>query len=200
MALGHKRFAPIWVPLGGAHAPIVCSVSAESLKDEAVELRPWSFKDVDAIVECIDGDPEIARWLDQVPQPYTRQDARGYVGGIGEQAFAITDAGTGRLLGSIGVRWNERRDVGEIGYWVRADARGRGVITRALRLVSRFAFEHEGAARLQLRADVDNVGSRRAAEKAGYSFEGVQRAAHWNERLGRRQDHAMYSLLPGDVE
>ena len=151
-------------------------MSAESLKDEAVELRPWSFEDVDAIVECIDGDPEIARWLDQVPQPYTRQDARGYIGGIGEQAFAITDAETGRLLGSIGVRWNERRDVGEIGYWVRADARGRGVITRALRLVSRFAFEHEGAARLQLRADVDNIGSRRAAEKAGFSFEGVLRA------------------------
>jgi RimJ/RimL family protein N-acetyltransferase len=174
-------------------------VGSDSLKDEAVALRPWSFADVDEIVECIDGDPEIARWLDQVPQPYTRKDARGYVGGIGEQAFAIVDAESGRLLGSIGVRWNERRDVGEIGYWVRADARGRGVVTRALRLVSRFAFEHEGAARLQLRADVDNVGSRRAAEKAGFSFEGVQRAAHWNERLGRRQDHAMYSLLPGDA-
>jgi RimJ/RimL family protein N-acetyltransferase len=110
-------------------------VGSESLKDEAVALRPWSFTDVDAIVECIDGDPEIARWLDQVPQPYTRKDARGYVGGIGEQAFAIVDSESGRLLGSIGVRWNERRDVGEIGYWVRADARGRGVVTRALRLV-----------------------------------------------------------------
>ncbi len=154
----------------------------ESLKDDVIVLRPWSFADIEAIVECIDGDPEIARWLDQVPQPYTRQDARGYVGGIGEQAFAITDAESGRLLGSIGVRWSERHDVGEIG------------------LVSRFAFEHEGAARLQLRADVDNVGSRRAAEKAGYSFEGVQRAAHWNERLGRRQDHAMYSLLPGEMD
>ena len=74
------------------------------------------------------------------------------------------------------------------------------MITRALKLVSQFAFDHEGAARLQLRADVDNIGSRRAAEKAGFSFEGVQRAAHWNERLGRRQDHAMYSLLPDDLE
>ena len=33
-----------WVPLGRAHAPIVCSVGADSLKDEAVELRPWSFR------------------------------------------------------------------------------------------------------------------------------------------------------------
>jgi hypothetical protein len=28
----------------------------------------------------------------------------------------------------------------------------------------------------------------------------VLRSAHWNERLGRRQDWAMYSLLPADLE
>ena len=162
-------------------------------------LRPWTRADVDALVECIDGDPEITLWLDQVPQPYTRADARRYVEGIGEQAFAVTDAVSGRVLGSIGVRWNDPRDVGEIGYWVRADARGRGVVSRALVLVSRFAFEHEGAARLQLRADVENTGSRRAAEKVGYRLEGVLRSAHWNARLGRRQDWALYSLLPGEL-
>ena len=172
-------------------------MSRESLRDEVVALRPWSLDDVEALVECIDGDPEIGRWLDQVPQPYTAADARGYIGGVGEQAFAVTDALTGRVLGSIGVTWNERRDVGEIGYWVRADARGRGVVSRALAVVSRFAFEHEGAARLQLRADVENAGSRRAAEKVGFRLEGVMRSAHWNGRLGRRQDWAMYSLLPG---
>jgi RimJ/RimL family protein N-acetyltransferase len=174
-------------------------VGGELLKDELVALRPWTRADVDAIVECIDGDPEIGIWLDQVPQPYTAADARGYVDGIGEQAFAITDASTGRVLGSIGIRWNELRDVGEIGYWVRADARGKGVVSRALALVSRFAFEREGAARLQLRADVENAASRRAAEKVGYRLEGVLRSAHWNGRLGRRQDWALYPLLPGEL-
>jgi RimJ/RimL family protein N-acetyltransferase len=168
-------------------------------RDELVALRPWTRDDVGAIVECIDGDPEIRIWLDQVPQPYTLADARAYVDGIGEQAFAVTDAATGRVLGSIGIRWNDRRDVGEIGYWVRADARGRGVVSHALELVSRLAFEREGAARLQLRADVENAASRRAAEKVGYRLEGVLRSAHWNGRLGRRQDWALYSLLPGEL-
>lgn len=170
------------------------------LTDGVVSLRPWRLADAPAIVEGIDGDPEIARWLDLVPQPYGLEDARAYIAGIGEQAFAIVDAETGRVLGSIGVRWNERRDVGEIGYWSRADVRGRGVVSRALRLVSRFAFEHEGAARLQLRADPENVGSCRVAEKAGFRREGVLRSAHWNERLGRRQDHVLFSLLPGELE
>jgi RimJ/RimL family protein N-acetyltransferase len=174
-------------------------VGGELLKDELVALRPWTRADVDAIVECIDGDPEIGIWHDQVPQPYTAADARGYVDGIGEQAFAITDASTGRVLGSIGIRWNELRDVGEIGYWVRADARGKGVVSRALALVWRFALGREGAARLQLRADGENAPTRRAAEKVGYRLEGVLRSAHWNGRLGRRQDWALYSLLPGEL-
>jgi RimJ/RimL family protein N-acetyltransferase len=170
-----------------------------SPSDGVVTLRAWRREDSDALVECLDGDPEIAIWLDQVPQPYTRADALAYIGGIGENAFAVTDTETGRILGSIGVRFSDTGDVGEIGYWMRSDARGRGVMTRALRLMVRWAFDEGGAARVQLRADVENVASRRVAEKAGFQLEGVLRSAHWNPRLGRRQDWAMYSLLPGEL-
>ena len=169
-----------------------------TLDDRVVALRPWRADDADAIVACINGDPEISRWLDVVPQPYTLEDARAYIGGLGEQAFAITNSETRVVLGSIGVRWNETGDVGEIGYWLRAEARGGGVMTRALALVSGWALARDGTARLQLHADVENVPSRRVAEKVGYTLEGVLRAAHWNPRLGRRQDWVMYSLLPTD--
>lgn len=178
---------------------IVCIVDESPLTDGVVALRPWRREDAPAIVECLNGDPAITIWLDQIPQPYSLPDALAYIGGLGEQAFAVTDAEDGSLLGSIGVTWNERRDVGEIGYWARRDVRGRGLMTRALVLVSRVALRNEGAARVQLRADVENTASRRVAEKAGFTFEGVLRAAHWNDRLGRRQDWAMYSLLPGEL-
>ncbi len=175
-------------------------MGGKTLTDRVVTLRPWRRGDASEIVECIDGDPEISRWLDQVPQPYTRADALAYIGGIGESAFAVTDAASGRLLGSIGVRFSEERDVGEIGYWLRADARGRGVTVRALVLLSRWALERNGVARLHLRADPENAASCRVAVKAGFRHEGVLRSAHWNARLGRRQDWAMYSLLPGELE
>lgn len=168
------------------------------LTDGIVTLRAWSEDDADEVVACLDGDEEIGRWLDQVPQPYTRADALAYIGGIGEQAFAITDSGSGRVLGSIGVRWNEPRDVAEVGYWLRAGARGRGITTRALVLVTRFALA-QGAARVQLRAATGNVASRRVAEKAGFRLDGILRSAHHNARLGRRVDWAMYSLLPGEL-
>jgi RimJ/RimL family protein N-acetyltransferase len=168
------------------------------LTDGVVTLRSWQKSDAAELVECMNGEPEITRWLDQVPQPYRTKDALAYFRGIGETAFAITDAETGRVLGSIGVRFSENGDVGEIGYWLRADARGRGIMTRAVRVVVGWAFGRGNVYRLQLRADVENVPSRRAAERAGFKLEGVLRSVHWNERLGRRQDWALYSLLPED--
>ena len=166
-----------------------------ALGDDAVTLRAWVEADAPVLVDCIDGDPEIARWLDQVPQPYTLDDAIAYIGGIGAASFAIVVDGL--VCGSIGVAWNEGRDTGELGYWLREEARGRGVTTRALVLAARWALA-EGAHRVQLRAAVENTASRRVAEKAGFTFEGVLRSAYYNPRLGRRVDWAMYSLLPGE--
>ena len=169
-----------------------------SLSDPILTLRPWAPADAEAIVECIDGDPEIARWLDQVPQPYSLEDAKAYISGLGEQAFAIVENETGRVVGSIG--FGPVTDgVGEIGYWLRADARGRGLGTRALALISRWAVARGDVSRVQLRADPENEASCRVAEKAGFQREGVLRSAHWNPRLGRRQDWVMYSLLPSDL-
>ena len=93
--------------------------------DGVIALRPWSEADAVELAACLDGDEEIARWLDRIPQPYTMADALDFFQGTGETTFAIVDAGGGGVLGGIGLRWNE--DVAEIGYWARKEARGRGV-------------------------------------------------------------------------
>ena len=171
------------------------------LSDDVVVLRPWEEGDAGALVECTNGDPELAAWLDRLPQPYSNADALAYIRGEtvpDEEAYCIADAATGRVLGSIGITLRPGTDgVVEIGYWMRAEARGRGLMTRAVGLAARKALA-DGAARVQLRADPENVASCRVAEKAGFTREGVLRSAHWNARLGRRQDWAMYSVLPGE--
>jgi RimJ/RimL family protein N-acetyltransferase len=170
----------------------------EAFSDGIVALRPWTEADAPELVACVDGDAEIGLWLDQIPQPYTIGEALAYVDGLGKQSFAIVDAPTGRVLGSVGATWNEAGDVAEIGYWLRAGARGKGAATRALVLIARWAVTR-GASRVQLRADTENAASRRVAEKAGFRLEGVLRSAHWNARLGRRVDWAMYSQLPCEL-
>jgi len=178
------------------------------LADGRILLRPWRLEDATAIVAALDGDELVSQWLDQIPQPYLLRDARQYLEGVaagwraGEHAgFAIVDAAANDLLGSIGVRSVDgASSVAEVGYWIAASARGRGIATAALRLVSRWALETAGVKRLQLRAATRNLPSQRVAERAGFTLEGVLRSAHWNDRLGERVDWAVYSLLPGELQ
>jgi len=176
------------------------------LSDGVVSLRPWRADDAAELVDALDGDAEIARWLDSIPQPYTAVDANGWLSqtrhawsdGAG-CPFAVVDATTGRLLGGMGLRWNDRvNQVGEVGYWARRDVRGRGVTTRALRLAADWALNVAGCERLVLRADTRNVPSQRVAERAGFVREGVERSARYSPRQGRRVDFVVYSLLPDD--
>jgi RimJ/RimL family protein N-acetyltransferase len=177
------------------------------LSDGVVTLRTWGERgDVEAITAACN-DPAIAEFLDLIPSPYTEHDARVYIKlcreGWADRTltnFAITDAGSGAALGSIGVRWLEpEQGVAEVGYWVAPDARGAGICTRALRLVSRWVLEDCGAERLQLRADELNPASRKVAENAGFTQEGILRSSRFNPRQGRRVDFVMYSLLPGEL-
>jgi RimJ/RimL family protein N-acetyltransferase len=176
------------------------------LSDGVVALRPWEERDVhDIAIACCDD--EIARWLDQVPQPYTDADAREYVAMTRRAwkdstaaTFAITDAVTGEVLGSIGVHWlDPAQSVGEVGYWVKREARGRGVASGALRLVASWAIDGCGLQRLQLRADALNLASQQVAEAVGFTREGVSRSIRFNTRQGRRVDFVVYSLLPGEL-
>jgi RimJ/RimL family protein N-acetyltransferase len=87
---------------------------------------------------------------------------------------------------------------GRIGYWIAAPARGHGVCTRALRVLSRWALDELGLRRLDLITDPDNVASQRVAEKVGFQREGVMRS-HLLHPDGRLRDSVMFSLLPGEL-
>jgi RimJ/RimL family protein N-acetyltransferase len=164
------------------------------LSDGDVTVRSWRPDDLDELVAAVN-DPEIARWMPAIPHPYSHADGRSYLARASsrEGAFAVVDAHSGRLLGGITVNaqnWGRA----EIGYWVRADARDRGVATCALTLVAGWGLGRYR--RLQLHADVENVASQRVAEKAGFTREGVLRA--WIEQNGSQRDHVLYSLLQDD--
>lgn len=175
------------------------------LTDGVVALRPWQPGDEEALVSAIDGDQEITMWLELIPQPYRELEAKAWIA----QATHMWREGTaspfavladGEVVGGCGITWFDRdHGVGDIGYWLREDVRGRGYVTRAVKVAARWAFEC-GCERLQLRADTENADSLRVAERAGFTHEGVQRSARYNPRLGRRMNFAVFSLLPGELQ
>jgi RimJ/RimL family protein N-acetyltransferase len=147
------------------------------------------------------------RWVVDVPVPYTDRDARTFIAVVDRgweertrAVFAIVEAGGGAPLGVVDLHLAPRGDRGaaSAGYWLLPQARGRGVATKALRLVAGWAFAQLGVERLFLTTAPDNVASQRVAERAGFTREGLLRAYLATPR-GRR-DSVMYSLLPGDLE
>src|SRR5215218_4852057 len=155
--------------------------------------------DVPALVDACN-DPDVQRWIPVIPRPYTEDDARAFVRGEatpGQRQFAISEGD--RAVGSIGLSVNEQFRNGHIGYWCAPPARGRGVTTRALRLLCRHGFEELGLERLELITDPDNKASQRVAEKVGFRREGVLRS-HLLHPDGRRRDSVMFSLLPGELQ
>ena len=166
------------------------------LDDGVITLRPPTAGDVDAITDACQ-DPEIPRWT-RVPSPYTRTHAVEYVERSvrtwdqGTDApFVILDGESGALLGAIGVhRFGGEDDGPEVGYWLERSARGRGVATRALRLVSDWACRDQGV-RLLLQADVRNTASRRVAEKAAFRYVGDAKAP---QGCGDCETMAVYEL------
>jgi RimJ/RimL family protein N-acetyltransferase len=177
-------------------------LGAVKLRDDEIVLREWRMEDAPAIERACQ-DPEIAHWIPFVPRPYTRADAEEYLAAClqsdGERfPFAIVDPDTDELLGSIDMGVNAHGYRGHIGYWVARDARGRGVCTRALRLLARWALDELRLERLELITDPDNEASQRVAEKVGFRREGVLRA-HLKHPDGRLRDSVMFSLLPGEL-
>jgi RimJ/RimL family protein N-acetyltransferase len=175
---------------------------APELSDGTVHLRPHRHSDVDAMVEMC-RDPEMARWT-SVPQPYEREHAEAFVHDIVPRGWAQHDhrgwaieavdgEGTARFAGNIDVRGGP---VADVGFALHPWARGRGVMRRALALATRWCFDEALVAVVHWRAHVGNIPSRRAAWKAGFTFDGVTPAL-LHER-GRLVDAWVGHLLPAD--
>ncbi len=154
----------------------------EPLRDGPTSLRPWREGDVPTLV-ALCRDPEIVRWIGLSPT-YGPDDARAYVQGVEQAAraglavaFAIVDPATDIPRGSISltsIAWADRR--ADVGYWLGADSRGHGHVTRAVRLLCDWGFRELGLERIGLVAAVGNPASQTVAERAGFTREAVLRA------------------------
>jgi RimJ/RimL family protein N-acetyltransferase len=146
------------------------------LRTNRLVLRPPAERDVPAIVAGC-SDPDVGRYIPVIPVPYTDRDARDWLAGAeqrfrasGEHSFAIALIGEDELLGVVSVRL---RPGGSIGYWLRPHARGRGLMTEAVRAVASWAWEEHEIRDLFITAHPDNVASQRVAHGAGFVGVGV---------------------------
>ena len=152
-----------------------------------VELRPPRLEDVQAQFEWV-AQPEVTRFWSPRHGEWTHEKAEERFKRFaeGEDAINWAIAYEGEAVGLTGIfdiDWI-RRD-GESGLFIgRHDLYGRGIASEAVRLRTRFAWSHLRLHRVHNWIALQNRGSRRANEKAGYEQIGLYkgyayRSGHW---------------------
>lgn len=121
-------------------------------------------------------------WLnlrDRFPHPYSEADARAYIGHLNaaesNTSFGI-DVG-GEIVGMVSLMPGNdiERINSEIGYWLGRPFWGRGIVTEAVRAVTRHAFREMKMERVFAVPFTRNPASCRVLEKVGYVREGTMR-------------------------
>jgi len=140
------------------------------LTDGVVRLRRWIPADAEWYADTVKHD-ELIQLFTAETSTVSVEDVRMAIADLvtgrdDSPGFLIGDASTGDRLGNIALRHAD--GIGHVSYWLAAEARGRGAATRALRLMSGWAFERLGLGELRLWTHVDNTASRHVAERAGY--------------------------------
>ena len=169
-----------------------------TLSGDGVVLRDWRAVDAPAL-EPVCGDPAVCQFT-SVPWTYTRAAAEQWISRLPEGraagttlALAVVEPDADVALGNVNlVRFDDAERSAALGYWLMPAGRGRGLATRAARLLCDWGFDALGLRRIELAILPDNPESQRVAERLGAAPEGVRRNSH--EADGRAWDMAIYAL------
>jgi RimJ/RimL family protein N-acetyltransferase len=176
------------------------------ISDGVVTIRPLERTDRDEMYAAVrESIAEISPWLPWCHPGYALSETTSFIettiqwwANQSQFPFGIFDATTGTFIGGTGVNHiSQQNRYANIGYWVRTGRVRQGLASRALRLAARYAFETLGMKRVEITAHPDNIASRRVAEKAGATFEGIVRNRIFMR--GRPYPAALYSLVPEDL-
>jgi RimJ/RimL family protein N-acetyltransferase len=171
------------------------------LDDGVVLLDAHTLADVAAHVAG--EDDEQARRFGWYPKRSTPETATAaieawqaqWAAGGPRRAFAVRELPGHALAGGCELRL-EGDGRAALSYWTFPAFRGRGFASRAVRLVTAWAFDRLEVARVELLVEPDNAASLAVARRAGFTREGLLRG---HTTVGpRRVDMISWSRLPSD--
>ena len=141
-------------------------------------LRRLRTEDAPDIFASIDTQRRyLGRWLPFVADTHrieqTRQVVAGMLADTANPVFTLRSGNA--FAGLIGFKSADgtTRTI-EIGYWLRSEFQGRGIMTSAVQALCRLAFEEMGMERIEIRCAPGNLRSNRIPQRLGFRLDRVE--------------------------
>lgn len=150
------------------------SFSIPPLKIDHYTLRLIQAEDLNSIHPVIN-DWNVVRMLSQVPFPYPKPLLEKWISSVIQEIktgasyhFSIIDEETQHIIGCIGLRVDDKDQLGKIGYWIAHKYWGKKIASKALQRISTWALANLNINYIRATAADDNLASIAVLKKCGY--------------------------------
>ena len=147
------------------------------MEKDLVKIRGFKIDDAEVLAQLANNKKIWDNLRDCNPFPYYKSDAENYIGycmGLNPATYFAIEYNT-QLVGSIGLNLQSDvyRQSAEIGYWIGEPFWGKGIVKRAVDLMTDYGFNTLGLIRLYTGICDYNKASQRVLEKCGFEQEGI---------------------------
>lgn len=166
------------------------------LETERLVIRKWKPEDLNDFYEYA-SHPLVgpnAGWKPHESMEESERILQSFI--RGNEVFAIVSKEDKKVIGSLGLHDDEKRNVSGIkmlGYVLSRDYWGRGLMPEAVKAILKYAFEEIKLEMVSVYHFPFNEQSKKVIQKCGFCYEGILRRASRNYN-GEIYDDVCYSM------
>lgn len=171
---------------------------------DRLEVRCWEPADAFDLKRAIDSSLEHLRpwmpWAAQEPEPLEDKverlrSFRAMFDRDEDYIYGIFERGSGQVVGGTGLHLRHGPNAREIGYWLRADREGQGLMSETVAALTRVAFEVDGVRWVEIRCQPNNERSAAVPRRLGFSHEATLAARVDDPLDGGPRDLEVFTMM-----
>ena len=173
--------------------------------DEKIELRLPDEKYATELYNIVNTQRAyLGKWLPWVRHTNEEKDSRNFLKesrlfNKGGQQLITLVFYEKKIAGSVGLIYiSKEHGYAEMGYWLREDLQGKGIMIKACQRFLNYCFQHTTIHRIEIEAAKENIKSQSIPKKLGCKHEGTLRET--TKLHGKYIDMELFSLLRWEWE
>lgn len=174
-------------------------IKLEPIKSTKVVLREFELKDTEQLYNNWGRDEDVSKymlWKNYKSIDDAINSINYYIGCYKKddpfKQYAIEYEGN--VVGSINIVTSKRHKTGEIAYCLSKKYWRKGIMSKAIKLLTDYYFENFDLVRISAEVIEPNTASRKLLEKCGFELEGILRKKYFC-KTNKHEDVYVYAIV-----